>query len=499
MERRDWAALGVLTVVTLTVRMWKIHSPGVIIMDEAHVGKNVNGYLTKQFTFDRHPPFGKLLLAAISSTVADYSGTFAFENTGDAYPHDLPYVHMRVAMALLGALCAPMAYMTLKAKGQSTNTATVATILIAFDNALTANNRLMVLEPLLMFFSALSFMSWIMFTNQSPRPFSAVWWMWLTTTGLAVSGALSTKASGIFAFMAIGFLAARDSWSLAANRSVNNVLLAKHCIPHIALLVALPVITYIYFFQFHFNLQTFQPSTTNYAQDDYDLNLLTYPFRNSLSPPYESEPELYPIWSDVVYGSVIQLQSEVRPPIYVHSFLQNWVKGSRQQQVTGYEYPDLNTHWIIGKAPTAEEKAANITVEEIPSRLRYVKHGETIKLRHVSTRKCLHSHNVRTMGQKMKKTHCEVSAYGAVGMDGDDNDWWVIEVVDTERMKDFPKDADIKVKALETTFRLRQLNNNCHLGVTDDDVPETLPGGPGRRELTCLKDAKVRQRTIWRI
>jgi dolichyl-phosphate-mannose-protein mannosyltransferase len=52
-------------------------------LDEAHVGKNVNGYLNNEFTYDIHPPLGKMLLAGISSLARDYDGSFAFDEVGE--------------------------------------------------------------------------------------------------------------------------------------------------------------------------------------------------------------------------------------------------------------------------------------------------------------------------------------------------------------------------------------------------------------------------------
>ncbi|KAF9345807.1 hypothetical protein BGX26_002724 [Mortierella sp. AD094] len=506
MKGQDWAMLGVLTAATLTVRMWDIQAPGEIVMDEAHVGKYVNGYLTKQFMYDRHPPLGKMLLAGVSSAVSNYSGTFPFEEVGDAYPKDVAIVAMRATIAVMGALCAPMAYITLKSIGQSTHTAIAATILVAFDNALTANNRLMTLDAPLMFFTALSFMSWSMFAKQSFRPFGTLWWTWLAMTGLAVSGALTTKANGVLALLAIGALTAKNMVDLASIRSIGKTLLAKHLISRASLLLLLPVASYIYLFHLHFERQTDRPSDLHSPHSEYDFNLLTYPFRNSLfiSSAHSSSsshgfpnPDLEPMWKDVVYGSVIQLRSELRHPLYLHSFRQRWPKGSTQQQVSGYEYPDLNTNWIIVKVPLDKEKAAG--VDEIPSRLRYVRHGDLIKLRHVPTRKCLHSHNVRTIGQNGRDRYCEVSAYGATGMDGDSNDWWTVEVVNGERMEKFPKNSDAKIAALETTIRFKHYTQKCFLSVTDDMLPANIPGGAGRRELACLKEARVNPKSIWRI
>ncbi|KAI8347499.1 Dolichyl-phosphate-mannose-protein mannosyltransferase-domain-containing protein [Mortierella sp. GBAus27b] len=501
LSRHDWATLAVLTAMALVVRGWKLDSPGEVVMDEAHVGNAMNGYITRAFTFDRHPPLGRLILAGISSLVAGYRGDFDFEEIGDPYPVDLPFVPMRAAMTLMGALCAPMAYVTLKAIGQDTTTAIAATVLITFDSALTASSRLMTLEAPLMFFTALSFMSWSMFSAQSSRPFSGSWWSWLATTGLAVSGALTVKANGVLTFLAIGLLTTMNMFSLATNLSINSSLWARHFLARASFLVVLPVLVYLCLFQLHLSLQTDEPvSMTRSAQAEYDLNLLSYPMRDTLSPYLpESDQRGHEdvVWADIVYGSVIQLRSELRPAVYVHSFNQSWTRGSKQQQVTGYEYPDLNTHWILSQAPTTKEEKAGMG--EIPDRLRYLRHGEKIKLRHMSTRKCLHSHNVRTMGQTQRDRYCEVSAYGTPNTTVDKNDWWVVEVVDMNRMEKVPKDADIKVKALETTFRLKHWNHKCYLHVTEDLVPKNLPGGPGRRELACLKRAKILPNTVWRI
>lgn len=46
------------------------------------MGRHINGYVKNEFTFDPHPPLGKLLLAGVSS-FADYSGSFAFDEIGE--------------------------------------------------------------------------------------------------------------------------------------------------------------------------------------------------------------------------------------------------------------------------------------------------------------------------------------------------------------------------------------------------------------------------------
>ncbi|KAF9979386.1 hypothetical protein BGZ75_009760 [Mortierella antarctica] len=132
LQGRDWAAIGVLTFTAMAVRLWEIETPNQVVLDEAHVGKYVNGYLTKQFNFDTHPPLGKMLLAGISKIAGHYSGTFPFDDINDTYPSDLPYKTMRSVVATMGALCAPMAYFTLRALGQAPSAAILAAFMIIF-------------------------------------------------------------------------------------------------------------------------------------------------------------------------------------------------------------------------------------------------------------------------------------------------------------------------------------------------------------------------------
>ncbi|KAG0262492.1 hypothetical protein BGZ95_004011 [Linnemannia exigua] len=508
LSSRDWVALSVLTVATMSVRLWRMDaSPGEVMLDEAHVGKYVNGYLNKEFTYDVHPPLGKMLLAGISSWAGQYDGSFGFEEVGDAYGDKVPYMVMRTAMAVLGALCAPMAYVTLRNKRQSAPTAILATLLIALDNALVANNRLMSLEAPLMFFTALAFMSWTVFTKQSKRPFGIKWWLWLFMTGLAASGAMSTKFSGASTVLALGLIAGWDLWSMISDESVSSTQWAKHCISRMTILAVLPVVVYTSIYYLHFQLQANQPYYAKSVHGDYDLTLLSPLYRHSLRSPYK-EDRLDPVWRDVVYGSVVQLQSESQPPMYVHSVYKHWPAGSKQLQVAAYEYPDLSNHWILIRANLKQDSdevndsgEKNKDEGEVPVRLQHVHHGDWIRLRHLAHRHCLHSHDVRTMGRKSNKRHCEVSAYGIArnDFDGDKGDWWRLEMVNVDDMTQVSKKVKgLRIKALETAFRLRHFTQNCHLHLTGDVLEANVPGGEGRVELSCLKDAAVLSSSIWR-
>ncbi|KAF9313914.1 hypothetical protein BG003_004696 [Podila horticola] len=462
---RDWVALSALTVATLGVRLWRISWPDEVVLDEVHMGRHINGYIKNEFTFDPQPPLGKLLLAGVSS-FANYSGSFAFDEIGDAFPGSTPYVSLRLVMALMGALCSPMAYVTLKATGQSAPAALVAATLVAFDNALTANNRLFLLDAPLMFFVAATFMSWNMFIKQSPRPFAAIWWTWLLATGLSMTGAMSTKLAGVFTVAVVGMLSSVNLWRLAREDSMNSL---------------------------------YQPDIRTSPQAEHELDLLPRAYRHSLRRIYFStEEERYDyeveeVWSDVVFGSVIQLQSEFdNPGTFLHSFNKWFPEGSRQQQVAGYSYSDLNTHWIVVRGAADEREK-----EEVPSRIQYLKSDDILRLRHVPTRKCLHSHDLRSVGEPHNLQLCEVTGYGGADFDGDGNDWWVVEVIDETTQTKLPWKNRSKVKALESLIRLKHYALGCHLVVTDKLLPD--PWGEGRREVVCRKEARVSARSTWRI
>ncbi|KAF9359211.1 hypothetical protein BGX26_012910 [Mortierella sp. AD094] len=395
-------------------------------------------------------------------------------------------------MSLMGELCAPMAYVTLKSSGQSAFAAILASVMIVFDNALVTNNRLLGQDAPLMFFSAATFMFWTLFNKQSTRPFSLMWWSWLLATGVSMTGTMGVKLVGIASVLAIGLFTFSSLTSLAMDGSASATTWLKHFAARVVALVVIPVYLYTTIFQFHFDHQLYQPANPSAPQAYHDLNLLSKPFRQTLVPKNNHTDVSETNWSNIVYGSVVQLQSEDSSGVYLHSFHETTPGGSKQQQLGGYQYPDLNTHWIVIRANMDEDDK-----EEIPSRLQYLEDGDTIRLRHVPTRRCLHSHKTKSYSNKKEVPMFEVTAYGAQGYDGDDNDWWVLEAVDPIANQNIPyNDNDNRIKALETAFRLKHMKMGCYLFDTSANLP--APWGKGRHGLACRPGAKVRSRSIWR-
>ena len=81
---------------------------------------------------DVHPPLAKLLIT-LAGWVAGFNGDFDFKDIGKDYVEPgVPYVAMRLLPALLGVMTIPMMFLTLKATGCQTLTASMGALLLIF-------------------------------------------------------------------------------------------------------------------------------------------------------------------------------------------------------------------------------------------------------------------------------------------------------------------------------------------------------------------------------
>jgi dolichyl-phosphate-mannose-protein mannosyltransferase len=133
-------------------------------------------YLQRTYFFDVHPPFGKLLFA-FAGWLVGYKGDFLFENIGDSYiTNKVPYVAYRAMPASLGALTVPIVFMIMWESGYSLPACVTAASLMLFDNAHIGQTRLILLDASLIFFMALSVLSYIRFYKLRHDPFGRKWW-----------------------------------------------------------------------------------------------------------------------------------------------------------------------------------------------------------------------------------------------------------------------------------------------------------------------------------
>lgn len=146
---------------------------------------------------------------------------------------------------------------------------------------------------------------------------------------------------------------------------------------------------------------------------------------------------------------------------YLHSHPHFYPAGSKQQQITCYPHKDKNSDFLV-KYPLIVESEQ--PVEPPISGFERVRHGTKIRLQHIPTGACLHSHNVRP-GFNDDKEINEVSAYGNNVTLGDSNDDWVVEIEGVT-------DSKTPLLAIKSIFRLKHATTGCYLASRDQKLPD---------------------------
>ena len=187
---------------------------------------------------------------------------------------------------------------------------------------------------------------------------------------------------------------------------------------------------------------------------------------------------------EVAYGSKITLKNMGWGGGLLHSHVQTFPTGSMQQQVTCYHYKDDNNHWIVN--PTWEESAYNPNEP-----LKYLGHGDVVRLMHWSTSRNLHSHPIPA---PVTKLNHEVSCYGNSTV-GDRHDYWIVEIVDDMILG--TRGRSNRVRSLTTRLRFRHQALGCYLSAGNTVLPEW---GFKQVETTCVpEDSPGDTHTYWNV
>ncbi|KAG0190619.1 hypothetical protein DFQ28_001789 [Apophysomyces sp. BC1034] len=412
------------------------------------------------------------MLIAWMGQLAGYDGEFDFGLIGNDYTKgDVPYVQMRSMCAALGVLTVPMAFLTVRDAGHSMTAALVAALAICYENSLVANNRLILLDSALLFFTAFTIMSW-------NRSFSWGWWFWLAATGAGLGFTVSCKWVGLFTIATIGCSTLLDLWRIWGDLQISKTQWGKHFVARFWCLVGIPVAIYIGMFYLHF--------LSLPLSGDGDTHM-SAAFQHALKGREINDSPL-----DVAYGSRVSIRHSATNGGYLHSHLAVYEGGSQQQQVTLYPFRDDNNWWTIQKMNSTLEETneGDILGSDNKTWLQWVRNGDIVRLEHVMTSpRKLHSHDMKAPVSEAEH-HKEVSAYGFPGFEGDANDYWRVEIEQDE-----PTEARERLQTLRSRFRLVHLMQQCALFSHDVHLPEW---GFGQQEVTCIQMGK-KPKTLWMI
>ncbi|ORX96579.1 glycosyltransferase family 39 protein [Basidiobolus meristosporus CBS 931.73] len=450
-----------ITVLAMFVRFYRITKPDSVVFDEVHFGGFASKYIKSKFFMDVHPPLAKMMIAA-TGYFAGFNGDFTFEEIGmDYIEPQVPYVSMRLLSCVLGWLLVPMAYFTLRASRCSHLTASLGALLVTFENSYTTQFRYILLDSPLVFFTALTILSWVHFQNQLWNSFSCKWWFWLFASGVSLGLTGSVKWVGLFLYATIGLCTLKQLWDLLGDLSITPSRFLKEFMARVLCLIALPGVIYTSLFQVH--LMVLKESGEGNG-------FMSPQFRSSLRGG-----EIPDSLQDIAYGAKVKIHHDVING-YLHSHPHYYPTGSRQQQVTLYSHRDHHNNWIITKAEDDNSTDTN---------LEWVKNGDVVRLLHAVTKKRLHSHDVKAPVTD-SKIHFEVSGYEW----GDSNDLWRVEIYDHDRS--VPESAD-RLIAFHSKFRLIHNKMGCALYTHNVKLPKW---GSEQLEVACMREAKI-PKTLW--
>ena len=245
----------------------------------------------------------------------------------------------------------------------------------------------------------------------------------------------------------------------------------KHWIARGVCLIILPFMVYAACFKIHFLILNRSGPGDAQMSSLFQSHLIGNDFAQS---PLE-----------IAMGSKITLKNYGYGGGLLHSHVQTFPTGSLQQQVTCYHYKDDNNHWIV----TPKWNDDPVDTDRPPV---FLVHGDVIRLVHAATGRNLHSHPVAA---PVTKENWEVAGYGNTTI-GDDNDYWVVEVVDdTHRSKKDSQDG--RIHSLTTRMRFKHRDLNCYLRAANAVLPQW---GFKQVEVSCDKENNPKDpHTYWNV
>lgn len=433
---------------------------------------------------DVHPPLAKLLIT-LAGWLAGFDGSFDFKDIGKDYIEPkVPYVAMRMLPAVLGVLTIPCMFLTLKAYGCKTVTAALGAALLIFENALTTQSRLILLDSPLLICTAVTALSWTCFNNQHElgpeRAFDPTWWFWLAATGVGLGATASVKWVGLFTIAWIGSLTILQLWILLGDTTnVPARKWFKHFFARVFCLIIIPMAFYISMFGIHFLCLVNPGDGDGFMSSEFQATLNN---KGMADTP-----------ADVALGSIVSIRHHNTQGGYLHSHAHMYPTGSKQQQVTLYPHKDENNRFIL-ENQTQPVTPDNVTIagpRAWDNTTDFIKDGDVLRLYHLSTHRRVHSHDVRAPVTEADWQQ-EVTAYGYEGFEGDANDMFRVEIVKSLSDGEVAKK---RLRAIETKFRLIHIMSGCALFSHKVKLPDW---GFEQQEVTCAKQGSL-PNSIWYI
>ncbi|KAI8074958.1 Dolichyl-phosphate-mannose-protein mannosyltransferase-domain-containing protein [Gongronella butleri] len=377
-HRLSFVLVALLSTFTSFYKLWY---PAEVVFDEVHFGKFAGYYLRRSYFFDVHPPLGKLMYAAVGYLIG-YDGHFEFDDIGDSYiENNVPFVSLRALPATLNVLSVCLVYAIMKQSGYATSVCFITGAFLALDNALVAQNRLIMLDASLIFFMLTAVYSYIRFRKLRYQEFSTAWWTWLFATGVGLALTLSVKMVGLFVVAAIGICVLVELWDLLdVRRGLQIAHFWRHFYARAVALIFVPACIYLFWFYVHFAILVESGPGDSFMSSHFQETL-----RNSATKLKSLDVHFYDNITIMHRGTEAFLHSHALeyPLRYDDGRI-----SSKGQQVVAVETADENSWWQV--LPT-EDAAQDTSIDWTD---RALHHNDIIRLRHIATDSILLTHDV---------------------------------------------------------------------------------------------------------
>ncbi|KAJ2785696.1 Dolichyl-phosphate-mannose--protein mannosyltransferase 4 [Coemansia javaensis] len=387
-------AFTAVAVLSFLTRYWRIWDPAQVVFDEVHFGKFASYYLRRQYYFDVHPPLAKMVVA-LGGWLVGYDGAFLFDKIAmDYMANGVPYIILRSWVAAFGVALPMLVYMIMAESGYSVMAAALAAVLVAFDNALVTQGRLILLDNIMIFFMLAAVYSYVRFFKLRYQAFGARWWGWLLATGTMLGCAVSCKLVGLLTIALVGSAVLYDLWRiLDIRRGTTVAQVARHFAARAFALIAVPFALYLGFFYVHFAVLTRSGPGDAYHTPKFQMQLIDNPMTKTTF--------------DVHYGDEIAFRHRD-----TGAYLDSWTGryplryedqrvSSQGQQVTGAAALSDSGYWRIKPADGGADFAAFLVRRQAgaaiePDELaRWAVHNlDRVQLEHVTTGTNLRTHDV---------------------------------------------------------------------------------------------------------
>ncbi|AMD18677.1 HBL225Cp [Eremothecium sinecaudum] len=466
---KDVLIPSLFTILSIYLRFQKIDLHRKVIWDEAHFGRFGSYYIKHQFYHDLHPPLGKMLVG-FGEWLSGFDGSFPF-NSGEYYPDKVNFKFMRQFCASFGVLCVPVAYFTAQTMGLSMPVVLLLTLMFTLEHSYIILSKFILLDSILLFFTATSFLCMVKLYSLRRRQFSRRWFLWLLLTGISLGCVCSVKWVGLFVTLLVGVYTIIELFEHYYDRSLGRIKYYSHWIVRIALLIIVPFAIYVICFKIHFSLL--------YKSGPGDESA------NSLLQANLEGTKITKSPRDVEIGSVITIRSQGLTPVLLHSHGHKYPSGSQAMQVTGYGFMDANNNWTVQAADSKYDSLSN------GGHLK-VSDGMQIKLFHNATNSTLSCEGL--------PSHVFLHGYEVYGSNttaaNSENESWIVEMVDYLPSSDpkYPLEDPSVLHPIASRFRLRHAKLGCYLASSGLLYPDW---GFHQGEIVCKQPWATRDKSSW--